>query len=257
MITLTINGTKINVPKDRTVLQAAKTVGVKIPTLCHHDALSPYGSCRLCIVEIKRNGGNKIVTSCNYPVKEGLKVLTHSEKVLAHRKMLVELLLARCPETTVIREMAGQMGIDKPRFPTGKSDCVLCGLCVRVCEERIGASAISFVNRGTDEEVSTPFDISSESCIGCGACVSVCPTGAIKGERIEGMMRINKFHTAKKLHQCPSCKKEYAAELHLGWIDNVLGPNAYLTSLCPECKRIESSRLARVTYGLQRSRPQG
>ena len=179
MVHITINGTEVDAPEEQTILQAAKTLGIKIPTLCHHDALSPYGSCRLCIVEIKKRGRSKIVTSCNHPVERGIEVFTDSEAVLGHRKMLMELLLARCPEVGIVREMARRMGIERPRFPQGKHDCILCGLCVRVCDERIGASAISFVNRGVDEDVSAPFNISSETCIGCGACVRVCPTGAI------------------------------------------------------------------------------
>jgi bidirectional [NiFe] hydrogenase diaphorase subunit len=257
MTTLTINGAEVRVPEDRTVLQAAKAIGVRIPTLCHHEALSPYGSCRLCVVEIVKDGRSRIVTSCNYPVREGMEVLTHSEKVLTHRKMLAELLLARCPETPAVQKIAAELGVGKPRFSVSKSDCVLCGLCVRVCEERIGASAISFVNRGIDEQVAAPFQMSPEACIACGACASVCPTGAIKVTTTDGMMKIDKFGTAKRLRQCPSCKKAYAAESHLARLGAVLGPHAYLTSLCPECKRTEGSRLARMISTYQRNRPQG
>ena len=257
MTTLTINGAEVSVPEDRTVLQAAIAIGIRIPTLCHHEALSPYGSCRLCVVEIVKDGRSRIVTSCNYPVREGMEVLTHSERVLTRRKMLVELLLARCPEARVVQKMAEELGVGKPRFPADKSDCVLCGLCVRVCEERIGASAISFVNRGIEEQVAAPFRMSPEACIACGACASVCPTGAIKVTEIEGMMKIDKFGTVSRLSRCPSCKKTYAAGSHLARLGNILGPHAYLTSLCPECKRSEGSRLARMISTYQRNRPQG
>jgi NADH dehydrogenase/NADH:ubiquinone oxidoreductase subunit G len=252
MVHITINGTEVDAPEDHTILQAAKNLGIKIPTLCHHDALSPYGSCRLCIVEIKKRGRSKIVTSCNYPVEKGLEVFTDSAPVLTHRKMLIELLLARCPEVGIVREMAQRMGIEKSRFPQAQHDCILCGLCVRVCDERIGANAISFVNRGVDEDVSAPFDISSESCIGCGACVSVCPTGAITMEEIQGLLRLNRFKTAKQLHQCPSCKKDYATELHLAWIGDRLGPQGMVAALCTDCKRTRNAESTRMAYALQR-----
>ena len=252
MVHMTINGTEVDTPEDRTILQAARTLGIKIPTLCHHDALSAYGSCRLCIVEIKKRGRSKIVTSCNHPVEKGVEVFTDSEAVLAHRKMLMELLLARCPEVGIVREMARRMGVEKPRFPQAKHDCILCGLCVRVCDERIGASAISFVNRGVDEDVSAPFNISSESCIGCGACVNVCPTGAITMDEIQGLLKIDRFKTAKQLRQCPSCKKYYATELHLGWIENRLRPQSMAAALCIDCRRAKNAQNSRMACAVQR-----
>ncbi len=243
MVELTINGRQVLAADDQTILQVARGMHVRIPTLCHHEALSPYGSCRLCVVETKKRGRSRIVTSCNHPAEEGLEVFTHSKDVLTHRRILMELLLARCPEVRVVREMAKEMGVVRPRFPEGRSDCVLCGLCVRVCEERIGASAISFVNRGTDGEVSAPFNISSEACIGCGACAAVCPTGALRLEEIEGMMRIKRLHASKTLYSCPSCHRFYAAELHLRWIEGILGPDADVMSLCPDCRRSENARI--------------
>ncbi|MBW1997546.1 MAG: (2Fe-2S)-binding protein [Deltaproteobacteria bacterium] len=260
MVRLKINGREVEVEKDSTVLQAAKKLGIEIPTLCHHDALSPYGSCRLCVVEIRKRGrsGSRIVTSCNYPVEEGLDVETDSDRVLKDRKIVMELLLARCPDVKVLQEMARHMGIEKPRFSLDHSTCILCGLCVRVCEETIGASAISFVSRGVDEDVSTPYDISSDVCIGCGTCARVCPTGAITVETIEDVMRIKKFKrfsTTKKMHQCPSCGKYYIAELHMDWISQRLGPLSFLTSLCPECKRSGSAKIQQRSQVARNMRP--
>ena len=255
MVKLTINDRKVEVEKEWTLLQAAKKMGVRIPTLCHHDALSPYGSCRLCIVEIKKRGSFRLVTSCNYPVEDGLEVRTHSDEVLKNRKIVMELLLARCPEVKAIQEMAREMGVQKPRFPLEQNDCILCGLCIRACEEKVGVSAISFVSRGIDEEISTPFDISSEACIGCGACARVCPTGAIKIETIEGIMRINRFHTSKKMHRCPSCGKYYMTESHMSWMGHRLGTQAFLTALCPECKRIGNAKVALMIKEFQKTPP--
>lgn len=252
MISVTINGTEVRTAEDRTILQTAREVGIGIPTLCHHEALSPYGSCRLCVVEIVRRGRSRIVTSCNHPVEKGMEVLTHSPKILAHRKMLLELLLARCPDVPIIKAMARQAGIERPRFAQSKkSNCILCGLCVRACEERIGASAISFVNRGTDEDVGTAFDISAETCIGCGACASVCPTGAINFETVQGLTKIDKFNTAKQVRVCPSCNKPYTTALHVDWVENRLGAKAAGAAMCVDCKRLHNAHGVRVAHSFK------
>lgn len=250
---ITINNCAVEGEKGQTILQAAKRAGISIPTLCHHEGLSPYGSCRLCIVEITRRGKARIVTSCNYPLEEGLEVKTHSPKVLKHRKILMELLLARNPGVNIIQKMAKEMGLEKPRFPLENSDCILCGLCIRVCEEKMGVSAITFVSRGLGEDVSTPFNISSETCIGCGACASVCPTGVIKLEAIEDMLRIRRFHTSKVMYACPSCGKYHITESQRDWMARRLGPHAFLTSLCSDCKRSGSAQIALMAHALQKA----
>jgi heterodisulfide reductase subunit A len=127
-----------------------------------------------------------LVTSCNYPIRWEIEVRTASDKVLKGRKLLAELLLARCPSSPEVREIAASMGVTEARFEPGPEDelCYLCGLCVRVCEELIGQSAISFMGRGVDREVGTPFFTFSDACIACGACAFVCPTGAIELEDI-------------------------------------------------------------------------
>jgi len=179
MITLTIDNKKVEVEEGSTVLQAAEKLGIKIPTLCHHRSLKPYGACRVCLVEFERPQGSIIQASCVYPAQEGLVVRTDTERVLKTRRMMLELLLARCPDSKTIREMAKENGIEESRFPKKNDDCILCGLCARVCEERMGVGAVSFVGRGSDRKIAVPYDKHSPICITCGACTVVCPTDAV------------------------------------------------------------------------------
>jgi coenzyme F420-reducing hydrogenase beta subunit len=190
-IILKINDKDVKAKEGETILEAAREVGVDIPTLCYHRALSPFGACRICSVEIvDKRGRKRIVTSCNYPVEEGLVVYTKSEKVLKTRKLLLELLLARCPKVKKIQDLAREYGIQKPSFwiADAEEDCVLCGLCTRVCDELVGVYAINFANRGVKREVTAPYHKFSDECIGCGACATICPT---KSKRI----RINTYPT--------------------------------------------------------------
>ena len=178
-ITLKIDDREVKAKEGATLLDVAKGMGINIPTLCYLKALSPFGSCRVCSVEIvDKRGRSRIVTSCNYPVEEGLVVYTKSEKTIKTRKTLLELLLARCPKVPKIQEMALEYGIQKSSFWTEdeNEDCILCGLCTRVCDELVGVHAINFAKRGVEREVTTPYHTFSEDCIGCGACVEVCPT---------------------------------------------------------------------------------
>ena len=179
MITLTIDGKKVEVEDGSTILQAAEKLGIKIPTLCHYKSLAPYGACRVCLVELVGSRGSWIQASCVYPAQEGLVVRTDTERVLKTRRMMLELLLARCPDAPRIKEMAKEMGVEESRFPKQNDDCILCGLCTRICQERMGVGAVSFVNRGSQRKIAVPYDKHSPICMACGACQVVCPTDAV------------------------------------------------------------------------------
>ena len=175
MISLKINGLNITVEEGTTLLEAARFFGFPITTLCHKDGLSPYGACRLCVVEIGEEPNTRLVSSCTYPVEEGLKVRTASSRVMRARRMIIELLLASCPQSKTIQDLASAYGINRQRFKQEYEDCILCGLCVRMCEEQMMAKAIGFRGRGENRSIGTPFDIKSDVCRLCGGCIYICP----------------------------------------------------------------------------------
>jgi coenzyme F420 hydrogenase subunit beta len=175
MIALRINGVPVSVDAGTTLLDAARFLGIPIPTLCHMDGLSPYGACRLCVVEIGEEPRSRLVTSCTYPAEEGLLVRTGSARVVRARKMIVELLLASCPQSKVVQDLASGYDVRQQRFRQEYEDCILCGRCVRMCEEQMMAKAIGFSGRGEKRKIGTPFDRKSEVCRLCGGCLYVCP----------------------------------------------------------------------------------
>jgi len=175
MVKLVINGWEVQAEEWWTLLDAIRWVGFDVPTLCYHEGLSPYGACRLCVVEIGKEPRTKLVSSCTYPVEEGLIVRTHSQRVVNARKMIVELMLASSPQSKTVQDLASQLGVQQVRFKVEHEDCLLCGLCVRMCAEQMMAKAIDFAYRGGDRKITTPFDIKSEVCRQCGACMYICP----------------------------------------------------------------------------------
>ena len=175
MIGLKINGLPASVEEGSTLLEAAQFLGFPIPTLCHMEGLSPYGACRLCVVEIGEGPRAKLVSSCTYPATEGLVVRTASRRVVRARKMVLELLLASCPQSKVIQDLASAHEVRQQRFKQEHEDCILCGLCVRMCKEQMAAGAIGFTGRGERRRIEAPFAARSEVCRQCGGCVYVCP----------------------------------------------------------------------------------
>ncbi len=175
MINLKINGLRVSVERGTTVLEASRFIGFPIPTLCHLDGLTPYGACRLCVVEIGEGPKARLVSSCTYPAEEGLLVRTASSRVIRARKMILELLLASCPQSKRIQDLASAHAVRQQRFRQEHEDCILCGLCTRMCKEQMQAGAIGFRGRGEKRSVGSPFDAKSDACRLCGACMHVCP----------------------------------------------------------------------------------
>ncbi len=184
MVTLTINGKLVRAQDGEMLLAVIDREGIKIPAPCNHKAVEPFGACRLCTVEITRSdwdGWKKHVTSCLYPVEEGLIVSTHTPQVIELRKTILDLQLARSPKARYVQDLAAEYGISRTSFeevPDG-DDCILCALCTRVCDT-MGFKAISTVGRGHGKEIAPPLKQAPPDCVGCLACAQVCPTDFIK-----------------------------------------------------------------------------
>jgi heterodisulfide reductase subunit A len=182
-VPITIDGRRIEVEEGSYVLQAATALGIDIPTLCYYKYVTPYAACRICCVEVKdRRGRTRVVTSCNFPVTADLEVFTRTPRVIAARRLNFEMLASRCAPMPVLKELGAKLGVETPRWGWGEDTCILCGLCVRVCDEIVGAQALGFASRGTDRYITTPFDEETSACILCGACAALCPTGHIRME---------------------------------------------------------------------------
>ncbi len=179
-IILDIDGKEVEAAEGMTILEAAQSTGIDIPTLCHHEKLEPYGGCRVCIVEAEVNGRTKLVTACVYPVEQNLAVRTRSEKVDRIRKMVLQLLLSHAPDSEQLQNLAKEYGADKDRFEKEASFCIHCGLCVRYCAEVKKKNAVGFINRGAKREINFIPEIASRECWNCKECFPLCPTAALQ-----------------------------------------------------------------------------
>lgn len=238
-LVLRIDGQAVRARRGATLLEAAREVGIKIPTLCHHEALEPHGACRLCVVDISRQEWGaepRMVAACLYLAEDGLVVLTASERVRAARREILDLLLARCPESPLIRRLALEYGISETSYRQNPepTDCILCGLCMRLCDH-LGPAAISLVGRGIGREVAPPFHEPPPDCIGCLACAVICPTGHIPfsiseaGHTIWG-------RTFARL-RCPACGRAHITEAQADYWAERKGLTRADLGTCDTCKR--------------------
>jgi NADH dehydrogenase/NADH:ubiquinone oxidoreductase subunit G len=179
-INLQVDGKEVSAKEGTTVLEAARSVGVSIPTLCDHERLSPYGACRICTVEADANGRTNLIAACQHPVEKGLVVRTRTAKIDKIRKVLVEQMLAHAPDSEQLQELAQEYGANRNRFEQEPSFCILCGLCVRYCAEVKKKFAVSFFDRGAKREIAFIPEIAAKECWDCKECFPLCPTSALQ-----------------------------------------------------------------------------
>jgi NADH dehydrogenase/NADH:ubiquinone oxidoreductase subunit G len=240
MIKLTINGRTVEAREGEMLLTVIRRQGIEIPALCHHDAVEPFGACRLCTVEITKpswQGWKNYVTSCLYPVEEGLVVETHSPEVMDIRRTLVDLQLAANPGASAIVKLADEMGLRETSFEIvpDADECILCGLCTRICDE-LGFSAISTVNRGHGKEVAPPLDEPPPDCVGCLACAHLCPTDFIKFTDTPETRTI--WGKEFRMVTCETCGRPLNITPEMvDHYSKVSGLGKDYFTQCPQCKR--------------------
>ncbi|MBN2804654.1 MAG: (2Fe-2S)-binding protein [Deltaproteobacteria bacterium] len=244
-----IDGIEIKAGKNDTVLKAAKRSGIKIPSLCHHDALEDVGACRLCMVEVNHKHWTtpRMVTACEYKVEPGLIVKTKTADVIKSRHMTLGLLLSRAKNSDILKSMALKNGFEPVGFHSHieeEPSCISCYLCVRVCNH-LGFNAITMVNRGVDKKADAPYSTAPESCVGCGSCASVCPVNYIQIEDTEDKRTI--WNREFEMVKCSSCGAPFISKAFAEYALNnrALSQNYY--EKCPECKRVETaSKFGRI-----------
>lgn len=243
MVTLEIDGKKVQVEEGTTMFKAAQKAGIEIPYFCYHKDMEPYGGCRLCMVEVTENDVTRLQPSCAYPAKDNTVVKTNTERLIKGRQMIAELLLARCPNIDSVKNLAASLGVTKTRYPEEDGNCVLCGQCVRVCRNVVKAGAIDFIGRGKNRYPGTPFDMPSDDCVGCGSCAYVCPTGAMNME-YENVLRWRKLPG-------PLRKCRY---MRMGFISHKICPNDYQCWNCEVDQMMEDQALTHPVFMLKQSR---
>jgi bidirectional [NiFe] hydrogenase diaphorase subunit len=177
---LQIDGKEVAARPGATILEAARSVGISIPTLCDYDKLEPYGGCRLCSVEVDSRGRTSVVAACLFPVEPDLVVRTRTKKLERIRKSLLEMMLAHAPDSEQLQALALEYGADKNRFEKEASFCIHCGLCVRYCAEVKKANALGFIDRGARKEINFIPEIANKVCWDCKECFPLCPTSALQ-----------------------------------------------------------------------------
>ena len=213
-LTISLAGAKVRAAKGSNVLDTALAYGVCIPHLCHLPGFSALGACRLCLVEVVKNGRGKVTTSCTLDVQEGMVVETNSDKVRRLRHNVAELLVAECPNSRAVQDLAVRCGVKTVRYPFRHGDCTLCGRCVRVCGEMWQAKALGFVGRGKQRHVDFPLGKRPDFCKKCNSCIDLCPM---------------------TIPPCPGIMKQGEERL-CGQCESQLSMNEKTPSVCMQCE---------------------
>lgn len=244
---IVIDGKTCEAEHGEYILTVAKRNGIDIPNLCHSDALPGIGSCRLCVVELIEGRKTKVVASCIYPVTREVEVRTNSQKIIGIRKTIMKLLLSQARGNEYLNNLAEQYGL-KPSKLIGladkEDDCILCGLCVKACEE-MGANAISTASRGISKRVTTPYDEPSAVCVGCGSCAAVCPTKAIEIEEKNNTRTI--WGKTFELLKCQRCGQYYAPKEYIEFMEKKLGEKLE-GEYCSSCRKAMNAEKFRDIY---------
>ncbi len=236
-VTFMVDGNKVSGEEGQPLLPALLKVGCDIPNMCYNDEIPPFGACRLCVVEVEEGGRRRVVPSCSYPAKEVIAVFTSTELIQKHRRMIAELLLARCPDVPQIQVLAQKLGVQgEARFSAKQEGCILCGLCTRVCESVVGVSAISFAGRGPEKEVVTPFLDESKVCIGCGSCTYICPVDYIKMEEDDKVRRFPQWKVAFEIVRCKKCGQKVGPKRQLEYMAKKADLPADFYDVCQNCR---------------------
>lgn len=232
----TVMGREYEAEHGANLLGELRKNGYEVPSLCYHEALSPYGACRLCLVEVKKGKRQRLTTSCNYPVQEGIEVFLDTEKVQRNRKMVLELLLAQAPRASrELLQLADRYDVRRTRFSReGDEACILCGLCSRVCAEAVGANALTFFGRGDQKKMGMPY-ASAEACVACGSCAAICPTDAIPMVDSGGTRTI--WDRTFELKRCAECGVPTITPEKIELLMARSGLDRSYFELCEECRR--------------------
>jgi NADH dehydrogenase/NADH:ubiquinone oxidoreductase subunit G len=233
----------VKATKGEMLLNVLRREGIEVPALCEHDAVEPTGNCRLCTVELTKEGWGgwkKYVTSCLYPVEEGLIITTHSDDVMEIRKNLLDLLLARSPESEYVQKLAEEHGLLKSSFDIvpEPDNCIMCYACTRICEV-LGKSAISAVMRGHEKVIAPPFGEEAVDCIGCLSCAHICPTNFIKWTDENGKRTI--WNKTFELIKCKKCGKETITRDFADYIIEKRNIPGEYFEICDDCKRKDTA----------------